>query len=344
MGNRVYKKVEDISDPQNPTIVSEQKFLVDISSQLPVILCEIKPSDGSLKKSYIYADAQVLCQRYHDPVDPNFYDASYYVHDRLGSVRLVVVPEYDQQQQTWAVRAANSYTYTPFGSFYDGQCIENIANPFKFTGQWHDVEIDQYHLRARQYDPAMMRFTSRDPAAGRFNEPATLHRYLYCWNNPVNLVDSDGRFAVAIAARLVVGGLIGGLTSGASTNWDAKAMAIGTVTGMLSAAIPGPLLGATIGSVLGGGSAMYNSYTKGNDWSRIGLDGIIGVAAGGMSGIIGNFAGASGGDIWGLISFTAANVWGSSWGLFAGLTSDGGHHFTEKHIDSWHLDDPFEPH
>jgi hypothetical protein len=56
MGNRVYKKVEDISDPQNPTIVSEQK-LVDISSQLPVILCEIKPSDGSLKKSYIYADA-----------------------------------------------------------------------------------------------------------------------------------------------------------------------------------------------------------------------------------------------------------------------------------------------
>ena len=201
MGNRVYKKVEDISDPQNPTIVSEQK-LVDISSQLPVILCEIKPSDGSLKKSYIYADAQVLCQRYHDPVDPNFYDASYYVHDRLGSVRLVVVPEYDQQQQTWAVRAANSYTYTPFGSFYDGQCIENIANPFKFTGQWHDVEIDQYHLRARQYDPAMMRFTSRDPVIGERTEPLTLHQYLYCINDPANRTDISGEMSLSVGNGL----------------------------------------------------------------------------------------------------------------------------------------------
>ncbi|HDS85576.1 MAG TPA: hypothetical protein ENN97_10335, partial [Phycisphaerales bacterium] len=157
-GNRVYKKVEDISDPQNPAIVSEQNFLVDINSQLPVVLGQVDTASGSLITSYVYADAQVLCQRHHEPVDPNFYDVSYYVHDRLGSVRLVVVPEYDEQTQTWAVRAANSYTYTPFGSFYDGQCIENVANPWKFTGQWHDEEIDQYHLRARQYDPAMMRF------------------------------------------------------------------------------------------------------------------------------------------------------------------------------------------
>ncbi len=117
MRNRVYRKVEDFSDPQNPTIVSEQKFLVDINSQLPVILCVVDAvSPNLLTSSYVYADAQVLCQRHHDPVDPNFYGASYYVHDRLGSVRLVV--RYDDGTQT--VRAANSYTYTPFGSFYEG--------------------------------------------------------------------------------------------------------------------------------------------------------------------------------------------------------------------------------
>jgi hypothetical protein len=67
MGNRVYRKVEDISDPQNPAIGSEQKFLVDISSQLPVILKQIDTASGSLITSYVYADAQVLCQRNHDP-------------------------------------------------------------------------------------------------------------------------------------------------------------------------------------------------------------------------------------------------------------------------------------
>ena len=105
----------------------------------------------------------------------------------------------------WVVRAANSTTYTPFGSFYDGQCIETVANPWKFTGQWHDEEIDQYHLRARQYDPAMMRFTARDPVVGKRQEPLTLHKYLYCLNNPSNMVDIGGRSAWNIAGALIAG-------------------------------------------------------------------------------------------------------------------------------------------
>jgi len=108
-------------------------------------VCEINITDGSLKKLYFYADAQILAQmRTAPPDDPNFAGPiNFYVHDRLGSVRLVVVPEYDELTETWSVNAANAYTYTPF-------------NPFKFTGQWHDAEIDQYYLRARMYDPAMM--------------------------------------------------------------------------------------------------------------------------------------------------------------------------------------------
>jgi len=79
-----------------------------------------------LKKSYFYAGAQVLAQRDHtDPQDPNFFDQSFYVHDRLGSVRLVVVPRYDELTETWSVNAANAYTYTPFGGFYEGPTPSN---------------------------------------------------------------------------------------------------------------------------------------------------------------------------------------------------------------------------
>ncbi|MBN1545811.1 MAG: RHS repeat-associated core domain-containing protein, partial [Syntrophaceae bacterium] len=60
------------------------------------------------------------------------------------------------------------------------------------SGQFFDNEIGQYHLRARQYDPYISRFTSRDPADGKFEEPMSFHRYLYCFNNPINMIDPLG--------------------------------------------------------------------------------------------------------------------------------------------------------
>jgi RHS repeat-associated protein len=95
------------------------------------------------------------------------------------------------------VRAANSYTYTPYGSRYDVNPQDGVENPWKFTGQWHDGEIDQYYLSARQYDPTMMRFTGRDPENIYFQEPLTINKYVYCFNNPALYVDWSGEFGVA---------------------------------------------------------------------------------------------------------------------------------------------------
>jgi RHS repeat-associated protein len=168
-----------------------------------------------LKTSYIYADGQILSQRIHtDPNNSDLLTPYYYVHDRLGSVRLMI-------DDTGT--AVNSYTYKPYGSFYEGEAVETIANPWKFTGQYYDAEIEQYYLRARQYDPAMMRFTSRDPFAGTINESLTLHKYLYCVNNPANRVDPSGRmsygdtsmttFIISALDNMVLGA-VGGLLEG----------------------------------------------------------------------------------------------------------------------------------
>ncbi|MBN1391627.1 MAG: RHS repeat-associated core domain-containing protein, partial [Sedimentisphaerales bacterium] len=112
----------------------------------------------------------------------------FYLHDRLGSVRLIV--------DTSGV-VKNCYTYNPFGELFASETTENVLNPFKFSGQFFDNEIGQYHLRARQYDPYLSRFTSRDPADGKFEEPLTLHVYLYCTNNPINLIDPWGLISIA---------------------------------------------------------------------------------------------------------------------------------------------------
>ncbi len=149
-----------------------------------------KNKNGSLKKSYIYSNSQILAQHDGNSSDPRYL----YLHDRLGSVRLVINNEGVAQ---------NSYTYNPFGESFDTECTENVTNPFKFTGQWFDSEIEQYYLRARQYDPALMRFTARDPAEAVLGDPLTLHRYLYCKNNSINYIDPPGEFFFTLMSVFV---------------------------------------------------------------------------------------------------------------------------------------------
>jgi len=91
-----------------------------------------------------------------------------------------------------AAAVVNHYTYEPYGQTLDA--AETVTNPWRFTGQYWDAETEEYHLRARQYNPFLARFTARDPSPGDFFEPRTLHRYLYCISDPLNRVDLTGSY------------------------------------------------------------------------------------------------------------------------------------------------------
>jgi RHS repeat-associated protein len=84
-------------------------------------------------------------------------------------------------------------------TFLATESTETIENLFKLTGQYFDTEISEYYLRARQYDPYIARFTSKDLYPGDYNEPMTLHKYLYCLNDPINRVDTGGYSSRSIA-------------------------------------------------------------------------------------------------------------------------------------------------
>jgi len=164
-----------------------RKYIVDIASGLPTILCEIDPCDScAVTNKYYYANAQILKQ-------DNSKGSYYYIHDRLGSVRLLVNDIGDVN---------NFYTYNPYGEDLASECSESVENNFKYTGQWYDSEIGQYYLRARMYDPALMRFTARDPVKGKYQNPLTLHQYLYCINDPINWTDTSGRAGLAVTDKL----------------------------------------------------------------------------------------------------------------------------------------------
>ncbi|MCD4831138.1 MAG: RHS repeat-associated core domain-containing protein [Anaerohalosphaeraceae bacterium] len=82
-------------------------------------------------------------------------------------------------------------SFSPFGQTRED--YGEFYTLWGFTGQWLDSETGQYYLRARQYSPYLSRFTSYDPIMGKFDQPLTLHKYLYCGNEPLNMVDLTGR-------------------------------------------------------------------------------------------------------------------------------------------------------
>jgi RHS repeat-associated protein len=200
MNNRVYKK-SVVPGQGESSVTTETQYIVDIVGGLPTILCEFDLDDSSLTYSYIYAESQVLTQLEHgyDSQAEVFTleDRLFYLHDRLGSIREVVdfddISPVDGIEDTPVVVAG--YTYNPYGQDHSSECFENtgLHNPFKYTGQWYDPEISQYYLRARMYDPQLMRFTGRDPVRGKFADPLMLHKYLYCQNNSINRVDPNGK-------------------------------------------------------------------------------------------------------------------------------------------------------
>lgn len=103
------------------------------------------------------------------------------------------------------------YEYDSFGRIkHLGHLIEQ---PYAFTAREYDKETGLYYYRARYYDAEVGRFLSRDNLAGFPYKPWGLNRYSYVYNNPVNITDPSGNWAVVddviVSALGAAGGLMG---------------------------------------------------------------------------------------------------------------------------------------
>ena len=98
------------------------------------------------------------------------------------------------------------YEYTPFGAVTrtakaTSSKVDLIgANPWRFSSEFYDSELDLVYYNYRHYSPALGRWLSRDP----IEEQGGLNLYAFVGNVPTSFVDNQGGFAVAI------GGVIGG--------------------------------------------------------------------------------------------------------------------------------------
>ena len=129
--------------------------------------------------------------------------SSYYYHsDGLGSIVAIT-------DSTGNI--VKSYTYDSFGNIVDEEGV--LLNTYTYTSRELDFESGLYYYRARYYDPFIGRFLSEDSVSGFIELPLTLHKYLYCYDNPINYTDPNGELASFVIA-VIIGGIIAGVDLG----------------------------------------------------------------------------------------------------------------------------------
>ena len=121
------------------------------------------------------------------------------VTDHQGNVRVVAGPDGGTEEVSH---------YYPYGALM-GESRSAANQPYKYNGKELDriFGLDWYDYGARMYDPVLGRWTTLDPMAVNYYDVSP---YAYCLNNPVNIVDPDGKnpgdfFSTVIKAAIDFG-------------------------------------------------------------------------------------------------------------------------------------------
>jgi RHS repeat-associated protein len=89
----------------------------------------------------------------------------------------------------------NQYVYDIWGN--PTLATEQVANPFRYSGEVWVNSTDLQYLRARWYDPSIGRFMNQDTYEGDIANPLSLNLYTYVHNNPLTNIDPTGHWCTS---------------------------------------------------------------------------------------------------------------------------------------------------
>ncbi len=155
-----------------------------------------------------------------------------------------------------------TYDYDAFGNEKDR--VGSDPNPFRYCGEYFDVESGAYYLRARYYDPSVGRFTQEDThwntsnmiygdepqQIGEYEDPLGTSRYTYapqvtavmqagnlygyCIENPVYYNDVSG-----CLINTCLGAFSGAIGGAITAIFHGKSAKNGAIAGAIGGAIAG---------------------------------------------------------------------------------------------------------
>ena len=100
-----------------------------------------------------------------------------------------------------------SYSYDTWGNIVSitGSLKDSVGvkNPYRYRGYRYDEETGLYYLQSRYYNAEWGRFINGDNYGGTKGEILSHNVFAYCLNNPVNMEDGSGCFALPIALGIL---------------------------------------------------------------------------------------------------------------------------------------------
>jgi len=102
------------------------------------------------------------------------------------------------------------YKYDAWGKLLSttgpGALTVGAANPFRYRGYYYDAETGFYFCTSRYYDPEVGRWINSDILISTHNKSLISNLMAYCFNNPANYVDFDGKDAILLLNTNGAGG------------------------------------------------------------------------------------------------------------------------------------------
>jgi RHS repeat-associated protein len=157
------------------------KYLVDTLNPTGYSQVMDELVNGAVTRTYTYGLRPIS----ENQLVGSTWTPSFYGNDGHGNVRFL---------GNTAGTVTDTYQFDAFGAQIAS--TGTTPNPYLYSGERFDTNLNLYHLRDRYYNMLTGRFETADAYEGDITYPGSLHKYVYTANDPIDSVDPSGDLAL----------------------------------------------------------------------------------------------------------------------------------------------------
>ena len=162
------------------------EYLYDLTQEYYQVISETTTSASGTSATTAYAYGLERIAAYNEN------GVTRYVYDGRGSVVQTISAPVAGAAVSSALPdisvKVQSFAYTAFGEQMGGVKVSG----FTYNAEAYDAATGMLNLRARQYEPALNRFSQKDIYPPNLLITYSFNAYLFTFNSPVSFVDADG--------------------------------------------------------------------------------------------------------------------------------------------------------